>query len=107
MLLLLIPSNIVETVGIEESLKEVTDILEWGSKENVGGVIIYGFGWMRKTTLADVVFSWVEFQGCQYSKVQLFHNRILNPQIVELQKIILQDLTGSKNIPEIRKDEDG
>lgn len=39
--------------------------------------------------------------------VQLFHNSISNPQIVELQKMILQDLTGSKNIPEIRKHEDG
>lgn len=94
-------------VGLEESSREVIDLLEWGSQQNAVAVILHGFGGMGKTTLADAVFSMLNIEGCQYSTVQLFENIHSFPKIIELQKLILRDLTRSENIPQIRKHEDG
>ena len=80
--------------------------MEWGSEQNAIVVILHGFGGMGKTTLADAVFSVVNIEGCQYSMVQLFENIDSPPKIIELQKLILKDLMGSENIPQIRKHED-
>lgn len=94
-------------VGIEESVKEVIDLLEWGSEQNALTVIVHGFGGMGKTTLADAVFSLVHVEGCKYSQVQLFKDIKSTPDILELQKLMLKDLMESEKIPDIRKHEEG
>lgn len=99
-------------IGFESSVKEVADLLEWGTKNNAVAVILYGFGGMGKTTLADAVFNRVNINSvdgeeCKYSHVELFTSIESSTDIVTLQKKILEDLLGSKNIPEIRKYQDG
>lgn len=99
-------------VGIEKSVKEVTDLLEWGTEKNAVAVILYSFGGMGKTTLADAVFSRVDIKqvdrkDCKYSQVELFKSIESSPNIIQLQTKILEDLMGKENIPEIRKYQDG
>lgn len=95
------------SVGIEESIREVMDLLEWGSKKTAVAVILYGFGGTGKTTLSDAVFSRLNLDGCRYSMVELSEN-IDSSKIVKLQKDILKDLTESKDIhEEFRKYEEG
>ena len=98
--------NLVATVGIEESVKEVLALLECESEEKAVTVIIHGFGGMGKTRLADAVFS--QIGGCKYSEVQLFTDIDSKPDIIDLQKKLLKDLMGPKaTVPEIRKYQDG
>ena len=61
--------NVVETVGIEEQVKEIIDLLDWGTEKSAIAIMLHGFGGLGKTTLADAVFSLVDIQGCKYSKI--------------------------------------
>lgn len=93
------------SVGLEEPVKEVLELLEWGSQRKAVAVMLHAFGGMGKTTLADAVFS---LAACKYSEVQLFQDIESKPDIIELQKFILKDLMGpEETIPDIRKYEDG
>lgn len=95
-------------VGMEEPVKEVLQLLEWGSGKEAVAVILHGFGGMGKTTLGDAVFSQANFEGCKYSEVRLFKDIESKPDVIELQKCILKDLMGpEETVPEIRKYEDG
>jgi hypothetical protein len=80
-------------VGIEEPLKEVVKLLEWESEKNAVAVMVYGFGGVGKSTLADAVFARLDIVGCKYSMVRLFDDITSTPNIVEKQKCILRDLT--------------
>jgi hypothetical protein len=117
--------NIVATVGIDESVKQVLGLLEIESKRNDVTVILHGFGGMGKTTLADALFSQVggfrgmgkttladavfsQVGGCRYSHVQVFVDIDSKPNIIKLQKDILKDLMGPEEpVPDIRKYQDG
>jgi len=59
--------NIVETVRIDEAMKEVIELLEWGSEKNAVAIILLGIDRIGKTALGDVVFSLDKFEGCEYS----------------------------------------
>lgn len=97
----------MKTVGIEEPVKEVTDLLEWASEENALAIMLHGFGGMGKTTLADAVFSLLNLKGCKYSKVKLFKYIGSTPDIVEWQKQTLKDLMEPQHsIPDITTPED-
>jgi hypothetical protein len=67
-------------------------LLEWESEKNAVAVIVYGFGGVGKSTLADAVFARLDIVGCKYSMVRLFDDITSTPNIVELQKCILTDL---------------
>jgi len=96
------------TVGLDEPVKQVLELLEWGSERKVVTVMLHGFGGMGKTTLGDAVFSRANFEGCKYSEAQLFQNIESKPDIIEMQKCILKDLMGpEETTPDIRKYEDG
>lgn len=98
----------VETVGVEESVKEIIDLLEWGSGKNAIAIMVHGFGGIGKTTLAEAVFSVVDIPGCKYSTVRLFQNIDSTPDIIKLQRKILEDLMApGETVPDIRKHEDG
>lgn len=99
-------------VGIDKPKNDVTNLLEWGSAKKAVAVILYGFGGMGKTTVADAVFNAVninEVDGdeCKYSHVELFKSIESSPDVINLQKKILEDLNGGETIPEIRKYQDG
>lgn len=79
-------------MGIEEPIKEVVNLLEWESEKNAVAVIVYGFGGVGKSTLADAVFARLDIVGCKYSMVRLFDDITSTPNIVEFQKCILRDL---------------
>ena len=102
------------SVGIEEQLEEVIELLEWESQKNAVAVMVHGFGGMGKTTLDDAIFARLYIEGCKYSMVRLFEDINATPNIIELQKCILKDLMlGSKEeeqrsvIENIRTFEDG
>eukprot|EP01018_Ginkgo_biloba_P024194 Gb_34084 [translate_table: standard] len=87
-------------VGIEEQFKKVIQLLELESEKNAVAVILHGFGGMGKTTLADAVFARLDINGFKFSTVRLFENAEKVPDdkdITELQKWILQELTGDKH----------
>lgn len=99
-------------VGIEKQLEEVFRLLDSERESNAVAVMLHGFGGMGKTTLADAVFASVNFEDCKYSMVRLFDDITSAPNIVELQKCILQDLMRQtdgekKPIPDIRTFEGG
>lgn len=79
-------------VGIEEPLHEVIQLLDWENEKNAVAVILHGFGGIGKTVLADAVFARLYIEGCKYSMVRL-DDITSNPDIVELQKCILKDLS--------------
>jgi len=64
--------NIGETVGIEESVKEVIDLLEWGSEKNAHS--------------PNALFSWISIQGCKYSMIEVLENRELKDPIPLIRK---------------------
>lgn len=98
--------NIVATVGIEKSIKDVMKLLECESEQNVVTVILHGFGGMGKTTLADAVFSQVKGGKC--SEVKLCNAIGSKPDIIQLQKKMLEHLMEpGELIPDIPKPEDG
>lgn len=99
-------------VGIEEPIQKVVELLEWESQKNAVAVIVYGFGGVGKSTLADAVFARLDIVGCKYSMVRLFDDITSAPNIVELQKCILSDLMvgteeEKKPIPDVRTFEAG
>lgn len=98
-------------VGIEKRVKEVLRLLDSESESNALAVMLHGFGGTGKTTLADAVFARVCIKGCKYSMVRLFDDITSTPNIVRLQKLILQDLNrqtgGKKTIPDIGTFEEG
>lgn len=99
-----------DAVGIEEPVREVIDLLEWSSNENAVAVILHGLGGIGKTTLANAVYSSLDIEGWQCSKVELFQDINTPGNIKELQNMILRDLTPRKDlkdIKEIRNEEEG
>lgn len=72
-------------VGIEQPIKEVVELLEWESDKKAVAVIVYGFGGVGKSTLADAVFARLHIEECKYSMVRLFDDITSTPNIVELQ----------------------
>lgn len=75
-------------------MKEVIDLLEWGSEKNAVAVILHSFKVMDKTILSNAVVSWINIEGCKYSMIQVFENIDSTPNI-------------GKSIPGIRKCKDG
>lgn len=99
--------NTAQTVGLEESVKEVIDALELKSENRALAVVLHGVRGMGKTTLAEAVFSDASLQGFKRSRIKLFDNRESIPNITDLQGLILKDLKGPRKIAEIRKPEEG
>lgn len=98
----------MHAVGLEESVKEVIDLLELESENRALAVVLHGVRGMGKTTLAEAVFSVASLQGCKYSRIKFFDNRESIPNITHLQRWILKDLKESKEmIADIRKPEEG
>lgn len=97
----------IHAVGLEESVKEVIDLLELESENRALAVVLHGVRGMGKTTLAEAVFSVASLQGCKYSWIKLFDNRESIPNITYLQGLILKDLKESRKIAEIIRHEEG
>lgn len=94
-------------VGLEESVKEVIDALELESENKALAVVLHGVRGMGKTTLAKAVFSNASLQEWKCSRIELFDNRESIPNITDLQRLVLKDLTESRKIAEIRNPEEG
>lgn len=97
----------MHAVGLAESVKEVIDALELESENRALAVVLHGVRGMGKTTLADAVFSMASLQGCKCSRIKIFDNRESIPNITDLQRLILKDLTKSGKNAEIRNPEEG
>eukprot|EP01018_Ginkgo_biloba_P022306 Gb_22490 [translate_table: standard] len=84
-------------VSIEERLHNVIQLLELESERNAVAVILHGLGGIGKTTLADAIFARIEIKGFKVSKVRLFEDIGLKPEITKLQTLLLQDLKLGPN----------
>lgn len=96
-------------VGLEKRVGEVIQLLQWTADEKAVAVILHGLSGIGKTTLAEAVYAYSNFEGCQYSKITL-SDRIQPESVRQLQSQIIQDLTPEehiKNVTEVRTHYDG
>lgn len=106
-----------DAVGIEYSVNKVLGLFRWEIANKAIAIILHGPEGIGKSVLADAVFSKInttEFCSkiktteLKRSKVELFDKlNSASRDTVELQKLILRDLNGVEETPEIRKREDG
>ncbi|KAH9289917.1 hypothetical protein KI387_034034 [Taxus chinensis] len=90
--------TVSHAVGIEQQVVDVGKLLELDEEKPAVAVVVHGIGGSGKTTLADAVWSYLKdkLQGWRYSKIILIKNLERHPNVEELQSLILEDLTGSK-----------
>eukprot|EP01018_Ginkgo_biloba_P019520 Gb_02237 [translate_table: standard] len=87
----------IDPVGIEDQAAEVKKLLHLDG--NTGGaaraVVIYGFGGIGKTTLAEYVVSkCLSLEGLKFSEIRIDDK---NLQITKLQEKIIFDVGGMRN----------
>eukprot|EP00252_Welwitschia_mirabilis_P011689 TRINITY_DN26051_c0_g1_i1.p1 TRINITY_DN26051_c0_g1~~TRINITY_DN26051_c0_g1_i1.p1 ORF type:complete len:715 (+),score=120.50 TRINITY_DN26051_c0_g1_i1:954-3098(+) len=57
-------------------------------------VLLHGFPGTGKTTIADAVYASIDKQDLSFSKVCLFENIVATPNVTQLQKDILDDISS-------------
>ncbi|GLJ36140.1 hypothetical protein SUGI_0725010, partial [Cryptomeria japonica] len=95
-----------DAVGIDESIKEVTNLLGMDDEKDVStrAVVVYGVGGMGKTTLANAVFSSLDFKAYKHCHLIIKQDCSEN-DLTDLQQQILNDLFD-KNL-KLRNFEEG
>ncbi|GLJ51126.1 hypothetical protein SUGI_1088340 [Cryptomeria japonica] len=94
-----IPALNNDAVGIKDKIEEVIQQLDWENDSvTTTAVIVYGIGGSGKTTLADAVYTSLKdkLHGWKHSKITLIQNLKEDPKVEDLQSLILQDLTATK-----------
>ncbi|XP_059070146.1 uncharacterized protein LOC131027791 [Cryptomeria japonica] len=88
-----------DAVGIEDKIEEVIQRLDWESNSAARAVVVYGIGGSGKTTLANAVYSSLpgKLQDWKCSKITLIRYLEKDPNVEDLQSLILEDLTGTKH----------